>query len=155
MPRRRASPSRAPATSDSTIAIGVATHTNFVEASGILDSVNAVTGASVSTLDISSLTDSATDLTMLNQMTKQVDAAIASMTSAGADLGSVKSRVRLQQSFVVEPDGSIDKGIGSLVDADMNQELTRLQALQVQQQLGVQALSIANQSGQTILSLFR
>jgi flagellin len=45
-------------------------------------------------------------------------------------------------------------GVGSLVDADMNQESTRLQALQVQQQLGIQSLSIANQSAQAILKLF-
>jgi flagellin len=50
---------------------------------------------------------------------------------------------------------AIDRGIGTLVDADMTEESTKLQALQVQQQLGVQALSIANQSSQTILSLFR
>ena len=50
---------------------------------------------------------------------------------------------------------SVDRGIGQLVDADMNQEFTRLPALQVQQQLGVQALSIANNSSQSILSLFR
>lgn len=140
---------------DSTIAIGVGTHTNFVEASGILDKVDGVTGASVYSLDISGLSDSATDLNTLNAMTKQVDAAIASMTSAGSDLGSVKSRVSLQQSFVSSLMNSIDKGIGALIDADMNEESTRLQALQVQQQLGVQALSIANQSSQSILSLFR
>lgn len=141
--------------SDSTIAIAVTSRTNFVEASGILDSVDGVTGVSVETLNISGLTDSATDLTTLNLMTKQVDKAIASMTGAASDLGSVKSRVSLQQSFVSSLMASIDKGIGALVDADMNEESTRLQALQVQQQLGVQALSLANQSSQTILSLFR
>jgi flagellin len=50
---------------------------------------------------------------------------------------------------------SVTRGIGQLVDADMNAESTRLQAFQVQQQLGVQALSIANQNTQSILSLFR
>ena len=140
---------------DSTIALGVATHTNYVEASGILDSVDGVTNASVFSLDISGLTDSATDLTTLNLMTKQVDAAIGSMTGAASDLGSVKSRVSLQQSFVSSLMASIDKGIGALIDADMNEESTKLQALQVQQQLGVQALSLANQSAQSILSLFR
>ena len=50
---------------------------------------------------------------------------------------------------------AITRGIGTLVDADMNEESTRLQALQVQQQLGVQSLSIANQASQSILSLFR
>jgi flagellin len=50
---------------------------------------------------------------------------------------------------------AIDRGIGQLVDADMNEESTRLQALQVKQQLGIQALSIANSSSQSILSLFQ
>ncbi len=50
---------------------------------------------------------------------------------------------------------AIDKGVGQLVDADMNEESTRLQALQVRQQLGIQALSIANQQAQSILQLFR
>ena len=50
---------------------------------------------------------------------------------------------------------SIDRGVGQLVDADMNVESTRLQALQVQQQLGIQALSIANSNAQSILSLFK
>jgi flagellin len=51
--------------------------------------------------------------------------------------------------------GAIDRGLAQLIDADMNEESTRLQALQVKQQLGVQALSIANSSSQNILSLFR
>jgi flagellin len=50
---------------------------------------------------------------------------------------------------------SIDRGVGQLVDADMNKESTRLQALQTQQQLGIQALSIANGNTSSILSLFR
>ena len=50
---------------------------------------------------------------------------------------------------------AIDRGVSSLVDADMTEESTKLQALQVQQQLGTQALSIANQQSQSILSLFR
>jgi flagellin len=50
---------------------------------------------------------------------------------------------------------SIERGVGQLVDADMNKESSRLQALQVQQQLGIQALSIANSSAQQVLSLFR
>ena len=50
---------------------------------------------------------------------------------------------------------TIDKGVSGLVDADMNEESTRLQALQVKQQLGVQALAIANQSAQNVLRLFQ
>lgn len=128
----------------------------YTDAAGtVTSSAAAGTGKSIFNLDISTLTDSAADLATLNAYTKQVDAGIASMTSAASSLGSAKSRVSLQQSFVSSLMSSIDKGVGSLVDADMNEESTRLQALQVQQQLGVQALSIANQSSQAILSLFR
>ena len=61
----------------------------------------------------------------------------------------------MQEDFVSNLMDTIDKGIGRLVDADMNEESTRLKALQVQQQLGIQALSIANSNSQNILSLFR
>jgi flagellin len=77
------------------------------------------------------------------------------MTTAASNLGAVKQRTNLQREFVSTLMDAINRGIGALVDADMNEESTRLQALQVQQQLGVQALSIANQNNQQILSLFR
>lgn len=110
--------------------------------------------SAVNTLDISGITDSGADLQKLNAMTQMVDRALARMTTAASDLGAGKARVNLQQSFVSQLKDSIDKGVGALVDADMNAESTKLQALQVQQQLGVQALSIANQSSQAILKLF-
>ena len=66
------------------------------------------------------------------------------MTTAASDLGAAKKRVGLQQDFVGKLMDSIERGVGQLVDADMSEESTRLQALQVQQQLGIQALSIAN-----------
>lgn len=70
-------------------------------------------------------------------------------------IGSIESRVSVQNDFVSKLTDAMNKGIGSLVDADMNEESSRLQALQVQQQLAIQALSIANQGPQNILSLFR
>ncbi len=79
----------------------------------------------------------------------------ARVTTAASDLGAVKSRIDLQKDFVKALMDAIDRGIGQLVDADMNAESTRLQALQVQQQLGIQALSIANANSQNILALFR
>ena len=81
--------------------------------------------------------------------------AIKEMTDAASSLGAIKSRIGLQQDFVKGLMDALDRGVGTLVDADMNQESTRLQALQVQQQLGVQALSIANSSTQSILKLFQ
>jgi len=121
---------------------------------GITVTIADTNNAAVNTLDISALTDSTTDLEQLNAMTQMVDKSIARMTTAASDLGAGKARVTLQQSFVSSLKDSIDKGVGALVDADMNSESTKLQALQVQQQLGVQALSIANQSSQAILKLF-
>jgi flagellin len=129
---------------------------------GIIDGDRDATGAiavggtfSVSTLDISALTDSTADLATLEEYIVGVDAAFGEITDAAADLGAVKSRIDLQKSFVSSLMGAIERGLGQLVDADMNEESTKLQALQVQAQLGVQALSIANQSSQNILSLFR
>ncbi|MCK9908092.1 hypothetical protein MXD81_03050 [Microbacteriaceae bacterium K1510] len=77
------------------------------------------------------------------------------MTQSSADLGATKTRIDSNANFVKSLRDAIDRGVGQLVDADMNAESTRLQALQVQQQLGIQALSIANSSSQSILSLFQ
>ncbi len=84
-----------------------------------------------------------------------VDTALSEMTSAASSLGASKKRIDIQKDFVTNLMGAIDRGISTLVDADMSAESTRLQALQVQQQLGIQSLSIANSSSQNILSLFR
>ena len=88
-------------------------------------------------------------------MIDTVDTALQTMISRAGDIGAAKSRIDMQMDFVNDLTDAIDRGIGTLVDADMNEESTRLQALQVQQQLGIQALSIANGSVQTIMSLFR
>jgi flagellin len=120
---------------------------------GVID--NTATTWSVSNLDISALTDSAADVTKLNSYISGADAAIKEMTDVAGSLGAVKSRIGIQQTFVHGLMDAIDRGVSALVDADMNQESTKLQALQVQQQLGVQALSIANSSSQAILKLFQ
>ncbi len=109
----------------------------------------------VSDLDISELTDADADLTTLKDYISIVDSALTDVTTAASDLGAAKTRIGMQTDFVSNLMDAVTKGVGQLVDADMNQESTRLQALQVQQQLGVQSLSIANQSSQQILSLFR
>ncbi|ESY67465.1 flagellin [Mesorhizobium sp. B283B1A] len=109
---------------------------------------------SVASLKIFSGTTAASD-TQIQQMMTVVDAALKDMTTAATKLGAAKSSIDLQKTFTSSLMDSIDRGVGQLVDADMNKESTRLQALQVQQQLGVQALSIANGSSQSILSLFR
>jgi flagellin len=84
-----------------------------------------------------------------------VDTQLTTMTSAASDLGSVSSRIDLQSNFVSSLSDSIDSGVGRLVDADMEEESSKLSALQTQQQLAVQSLSIANSASQNILSLFR
>jgi flagellin len=104
----------------------------------------------VATISITTATNA-----QLDGFISGVDNAISKMTTAASDLGAAKKRVGLQQDFVGKLMDSIDRGVGQLVDADMSQESTRLQALQVQQQLGIQALSIANSGSQSILSLFR
>ncbi|MBR1028412.1 flagellin [Bradyrhizobium japonicum] len=111
--------------------------------------------ASVATLNISALTDAAPDQVLLDSYITQVTTAINTVASAAANLGAVKNRIATNTEFVKTLMDSVDRGVGQLVDADMNAESTRLQALQTQQQLGVQALSIANQNSQSILSLFR
>ena len=125
--------------------------------SGIIDQDRTVGGSTfkVSTIDISALTDAAADLTTLEEYISGVDAAISEMTTAATNLGSVQARLDIQNEFIGNLMDSIDRGVGQLVDADMNEESTKLQALQVKQQLGIQAMSIANSNSQNILSLFR
>ncbi len=80
---------------------------------------------------------------------------IQTAVDAAAALGSSAKRINDQGSFVSKVKDAMVSGIGSMVDTDMEAASAKLQALQTQQQLGVQALSIANQAPQTILSLFR
>ncbi len=84
-----------------------------------------------------------------------IESLIEKSIDAAASFGSAQKRIGIQNDFVGKLTDSLKSGIGSLVDADMEETSARLQALQVQQQLGVQSLSIANQAPQTILSLFR
>jgi flagellin len=105
---------------------------------------------SVLTLDVSDM-----DTDELGVALKAVDGVLQEMTDSAADIGSINSRIEMQTNFVADLMDSIETGVGKLVDADMNEESTRLKALQTQQQLGIQALSIANSSTQNILSLFQ
>ncbi len=113
--------------------------------------VSSTTAAAATVISLSATTSDAD----IDQMISVVDHIYSKMTDAASNLGAVNSRIEMQESFVGKLMDSIDKGVGRLVDADMNEESTRLKALQTQQQLGVQALSIANSSSQNIMSLFR
>ncbi|APX13276.1 flagellin [Tateyamaria omphalii] len=84
-----------------------------------------------------------------------IDDLIQTSIDAAASFGSAQTQIETQSDFIGKLSDSLKSGIGSLVDADMEEVSARLQALQTQQQLGVQSLSIANQAPQTILSLFR
>jgi flagellin len=120
--------------------------------SGILGTQSQVGGASYSvySLDITNMTSGGIDsaLTM-------VEGALSAMTAAGSKLGSMSARIDLQTTFVSALSDSITSGVGKLVDANMEQESSKLSALQTQQSLAIQSLSIANSSSQSILSLFR
>ena len=117
-------------------------------------SSTAAAGSTMETVSDFSISSTTTG-DQLADMIKMVDGALGKMTSAASALGSISSRIGLQEDFVSKLSAAIDKGVGRLVDADMNEESTRLKALQTQQQLAIQSLSIANNSSQNILSLFR
>ena len=92
--------------------------------------------------------DLATDLATVNK-------ALASVNTASSALGAAASTIDQQVTFTSSLSDSLTTGVGSLVDADLNQASTRLAALQTQQQLGVQSLSVANQNSQILLKLFQ
>ena len=97
------------------------------------------------------LVDDATDESDIDAIETQLQAAI----SAAAAFGSAQTRIDAQNGFLTKQMDSIKTGMGALVDADLEEASARLTALQTQQQLGIQALSIANQAPQNVLSLFR
>ena len=86
-------------------------------------------------------------LYVVNRMDRMV-------TEAAARLGAAKNTIATQKTFLASLSDTITRSVGTLVDADMEQENARLKALQAQQSLGTQALSIANGSDRMILQLF-
>ena len=90
-----------------------------------------------------------------NAALDNVETLIANSIDAAASFGSAQGRIEIQSDFIGKLTDALKTGIGTLVDADMEEASARLQALQVQQQLGIQSLSIANQAPQNILALFR
>lgn len=131
---------------------------NGTAKAGILDSATGtVSTKALLDMTVTNLTGvtGTTEIAKFDNLLTDVEKVLAKMASAASELGAAKSRVDMQKDFVSKLSDSIDRGVGQLVDADMDRESTRLQALQVQQQLGIQALSIANSSAQNILSLFK
>ncbi|MDX1730592.1 MAG: flagellin [Aurantimonas coralicida] len=132
---------------DQLLATPTATPDNY----RLIDVAGETTAATGTVIALASTTTDA----QVNAMVRVVDKILSDMSTAASNLGASKSRMDIQSEFVSNLRNSIDKGVGTLVDADMTEESTRLKALQTQQQLGVQALSIANSSSQSVLSLFR
>lgn len=100
-------------------------------------------------------TASISTATLATGVLAQLTASIRNVNSALGAIGAQARTIEAHNTFVAKLSDSLETGIGNLVDADLARESARLQALQVQQQLGTQALSIANQAPQIVLSLFR
>lgn len=146
-------------------------------ANASFDGENILNGASTTALDFLANADASETISMNRQdltlaglsltgldLTSEANATAAftavetALTTASArlaELGAQSKQIEMHTVFVSKLMDSLEVGIGNLVDADMAKESARLQALQVQQQLGAQALSIANQAPQIILSLFK
>lgn len=101
-------------------------------------------------IDISSATPA-----QLQTHLQTAETQLSNAIGAATDLGIAEKTLESQQKFLGSLTDTLDSGVGAMVDADMEEEAARLQAYQVQQQLAVQSLSIANQSPQSLLSLFR
>lgn len=102
-----------------------------------------------------STSDSLLTLTGATQALTRLDDSITQLNASLGEIGAQAKQIEAHNSFVTKLVDTLESGIGNLVDADLAKESARLQALQVQQQLGAQSLSIANQAPQIILSLFR
>ncbi|MEL0436596.1 flagellin [Phycobacter sp. K97] len=113
-----------------------------------VSSVNFESNLDLTTVDVSSST--AADASI-----SEIELLIQTAVDGAAALGASASRIEKQSEFVSKVTDAMKSGIGSLVDTDMEEASARLKALQTQQQLGVQALSIANSAPQTLQQLFR
>jgi flagellin len=102
-----------------------------------------------------SLTGGERDAARAKAIVGHIDTAIAFVSEKLTALGTGSKALSSHLSFMSKLQDSLDAGVGDLVDADLAKESARLQALQTKQQLGIQALSIANSSSSTLLGLFR
>ena len=146
-------------TSDGTDAVNigatVATSTvssagsNTFAVSGSDFSLSGAILSSIASTDISTSTASATTAS------NAIDTAITDLNNAMATMGSQAAALDIQNEFLSKLSDVVEQGLGNLVDADLAKESARLQSLQIKQQLGAQALSIANQAPSLILSFFR
>ncbi|MCE2892103.1 MAG: flagellin [Hyphomonadaceae bacterium] len=136
------------ATPASAISLGDAAGANSITVAGANMSLGGAVVTVTGTSDLSSVANATAALTVVN----------ASITNVGTQLatwGAGAKRFEVHRDFVSKLQDALNIGIGAITDADLSKESARLQSLQVKQQLGIQALSIANSSGQAALSLFR
>ncbi|MGU3497170.1 flagellin, partial [Xanthobacteraceae bacterium A53D] len=145
-----------------TAASDVTVSTAVSEAKGFMDTVYAVSvdgaaskGVALKDLDISELKSTDAGLAEIAAYMKIVDATIQALQSGSTALGTTQTRLESQQNFAQTLIDINTSSMGSLVDANMEEESTRLKALQTQQQLAVQSLSIANNNTSNIMTLFR
>ena len=124
------------------------------DASGFvtLSTQNLSLGGSIITLTAAS---SISTITAANAILSQVESSITNVNAAVATIGAQSNQVSNHSSFVSKLSDTLTAGVGALVDADEAAESARLTALQVQQQLGAQSLSIANNQPSLILSLLK
>ena len=108
-------------------------------------------GAIVTIASTNTISTSAKAIAMITTVENSLNALNLAMSQLGTDA----KKVGMHKTFIGKLSDELENGIGNLVDADLARESARLQSLQTKQQLGVQALSIANQAPQVILSLFR
>lgn len=108
-------------------------------------------GGTINTL---SATDNILDVTSATGVLTRLDATMGAVNQAVGNIGTQAKQIEAHQTFVARLSDVLETGVGNLVDADLAKESARLQALQVKQQLGAQALSIANSAPQIILKLF-
>ncbi|WP_295207114.1 flagellin [uncultured Brevundimonas sp.] len=111
--------------------------------------------AATAITDITATATAPADATAAAAFATKADAAIKAMTSDLATLGTQSKSLGRQITFVNKLQDALEAGVGNLVDADLAKESAKLTALQTKQQLGVQALSIANQGSSILLGLFR
>ncbi len=136
--------------------VKVTTATYDLAGNALFETVGAGTGTGGLLGDLMTITLAAANTQSdIDGFMTTVETALKGMTKAGAALGALTTRIDMQDSFASKISDAIDSGVSRLVDADMEEESAKLSALQTQQQLAVQSLSIANSSGQNILRLFQ
>jgi len=114
------------------------------------------TAVAIKDIDVGSLKNaSEANLATIANYLSIVDQAMTDLKAAQSTLGSTASRIDSQTNYVQSLIDTNDRSIGTLVDADMEEESTKLKAIQTQQQLAIQSLSIANSASQNVLTLFR